>query len=470
MSSRVRIVIVEIARRVPTLLVLAGLAAAGVWGHHHGWKVPAFASLWKAEKEKPEKPRDDDDDRKDPGAVVLASDDAARDAGLEHEPVRRLSLAEFVEAPAVLDFKHSRYAQLAPRAGGTAWRVLASSGAAVRKGDVLALISSPDLGAAKAEFLTAHIQYEIRLKTLQRLQQIGDAVPERQVREAELSLREGKVRLVNAQQALANLSLPLRLKDLENMTDAQIADRVRMLGLPSYLAGEEEMPGNLLPLIAPFDGLVIRQNIVVGEVVSPRQPAFTLADVSRLWVQMDVRLEDVGRLALNQETSFQANSTGQSASGQLIWISAEVDPKTRTVRARAEVENAHGQLRPATFGKARVQVARNAAALTVPDSALQWDGTGHRVFVRVNQRTFDPRVALVAARETGRTELLDARLLLGASLVGSLATNLGPLPAVAALPANARLFQAVRSGEEVVTTGSHVLKSEMLKHRIGGED
>jgi cobalt-zinc-cadmium efflux system membrane fusion protein len=471
MFSRVRTVLVEIARRVPTLLVLVGLAAAGIWGHHHGWKIPSFASLWKTEKEKTEKSRsDDDDDHKNPGSVVLASDDAAHDAGLEHEPVRRLALAEYVEAPAVLDFKHSRHAQLAPRASGIAWRVMASSGNIVKKGDVLALISAPDLGTAKAEFLTAHIQYEIRLKTLQRLQGIGDAVPDRQIHEAELSLREAKVRLVNAQQALANLSLPVRLKDLENMTDAQIADRVRLLGLPSYLAGEEEMPGNLLPLIAPFDGLVIRQNIVVGEVVSPTHSVFTVADVGRLWVQMDVRLEDVGRLALHQETSFQANSTGQNVTGELIWISAEVDPKTRTVRARAEVHNADGRLRPATFGKARVQVSRNVAALTVPDSALQWDGTSHRVFVRINDKTYDPRVALVAAREAGRTKLLDTRMLLGASLAGSFATNLGPLPALAALPASSRLLQDVRAGEKVVTTGSHVLKSEMLKHRIGGED
>jgi cobalt-zinc-cadmium efflux system membrane fusion protein len=473
MSSRVRTVLVEIARRVPTLLVLAGLAAVGIWGHNNDWKIPAFAALFKKdddESEKSEKSEKPDDDDRPPGAIVLASDDAARDAGLENEPARRESVAEYVEAPAVLDFKHSKYAQLAPRASGSAWRVLVSSGAVVKKGDLLALVSAPDLGTAKAEFLNAQIQYEIRLKTLQRLRAIGDSVPERQLREAELNLREGKVRLVNAQQALSNLSLPLRLKDLENLTDAQIADKVRMLGLPSYLAGEDDLPGNLLPLIAPFDGLVIRQNIVVGEVVGPTQSAFTVADVSKLWVQMDVRLEDAGRLGLRHETVFEAASTGQSASGEIIWISAEVDPKTRTVRARAEVNNPHGELRPATFGKARVRVSRTPNALTVPDSALQWDGTGNRVFVRIDDRTYEPRVALVKAREAGRTSLLDSRLLLGPALAGSFATNLGLLPGLATLPVNQRLFREVQSGEQVVTIGSHVLKSEMLKSRIGGED
>jgi cobalt-zinc-cadmium efflux system membrane fusion protein len=470
MASRVRSGLFEIARRVPTLLVLAGLAALGILGHHHDWKIPAFASLWKSEKDMPEKTEKSDDDSREPGSVVLASDDTARDAGLEHEPARRQPLAEYVEAPAVLDFKHSKYAQLAPRASGTTWRVLVSTGGAVKKGDLLALIAAPDLGAAKAEFLSAHIQYEIRLNTLQRLQRIGDAVPDRQIRDAELALREARVRLVNAQQALVNLSLPLRLKDMENLNDTQISDKVRMLGLPSYLAGEDDLPGNLLPLIAPFDGLVIRQNIVVGEVVSPSHPAFTVADVSRLWVQMDVRLEDVGRLGLRHETIFEANSTGQSAMGEVTWISAEVDPKTRTVRARAEVDNPHGALRPATFGRARVRVAHNNSALTVPASAIQWDGTSQRVFVQIDEKTYQPRVALVKAHQAGRTELLDSRVLLGPALAGSFATNLGLLPGLAALPASERAFQHVRAGEKVVTTGSHVLKSEMLKSRIGGED
>jgi cobalt-zinc-cadmium efflux system membrane fusion protein len=468
MSFRIRTVLLAIARQVPTLLVLGGLAAAGILGHHYDWKIPAFSS--KKDEGNTPKAEKSDDGGKEPGAVVLASDDAARDVGLEQEPARRESLAEYVEAPATLAFVQMKYAQLAPRASGTAWRVLSAAGARAKKGDLLALIAAPDLGVAKSEFLNAHIQYEIRLKTLQRLQRIEDAVPDRQIQEAELALREARVRLVNARQALVNLSLPLRLKDLDNLSDTQIADKVQMLGLPSYLASEEHLPGNLLPLIAPFDGLVIRQNIVVGEMANPQQPAIVIADVSRLWVQLDVRLEDVARLGLGQEVVFEANSTGQTAAGELTWISAEVDPKTRTVRARAEVSNADGRLRPATFGKARVQVARSTAALTVPDNALQWDGTSQRVFVRINEKTYAPRVALVKAREAGRAELIDSRVLLGPALAGGFGTNLGPLPALAALPASRCLLLDVQAGDEVVTTGSHVLKSEMLKHRIGGED
>ncbi len=404
MSSRIRIVLVEIARQIPTLLVLGGLFAIGFWGANNNWKLPELPAWWKKADDKSAKSASSDDEdggkdeKKDPnGPLVLTSDDAAQNAGLEHASANRQTLVQYVEAPAVLDFKHSRHAQLAPRATGTAWRVLVSSGMAIKKGDLLALIASPDLGIAKAEFLSANIQFEIRGKTLARLHSVGEAVPDRQIREAELAVREAKVRLVNAQEALVNLSLPLRLKDLETQSDELIARKIRMLGLPSYLAGEEDLPGNLLPIVAPFDGTVIRVHMVVGEVVSPTQPVVVVADVSRLWIQIDVRLEDVGRLALGQDVVFHTHSTSQSVSGKLTWISAEVDPRTRTVRARAEVDNTKGQLRPATFGKAKILVAQNSAALTVPDSSLQFfDGT-HRVFVRLDEKTYDPRIALLGA-------------------------------------------------------------------------
>ncbi len=487
MFANVRTVLVEIARQAPTVLVLGALAAAGFWGHTHHWKLPSFASLTGKEGEKSEKTAGDDDAKAAP-LVVLASDEAADKAGLEHAPVRTESVKEDVEAPAVLDFVHGKYVQLAPRASGTAWDVSVSEGENVEEGKTLALIAAPELGSAKAEFLSAHIQYEVRLKTLQRLQNIGDAVPDRQVREAELYLREAKVRLVNGQQALVNLSLKLHLKDLENLTDTDIARKVRELGLEKYLrykrdklglstypVSEEDLPGNLLPVDAPFKGRVIRRNIVTGEVVSPQQPAFVIADLSKLWVQMDLRLEDVGRLArdLGQEVVFQAKATQQSATGKLIWISAEVDPKTRTVRARAEIDNPGERFRPATFGKARIVVSRKDKALTVLNSALQWTDGSHRVFVRLNDKTYDPRLAVVGAQKEDRSELLDARMLQGPALAGSFAITLGPLPwlpGLAALPTTRRLLQDVRAGEHVVTTGSHVIMSEMLKHRIGGEE
>jgi cobalt-zinc-cadmium efflux system membrane fusion protein len=477
MSSRARVVASWLLGQAPTLVVLCGLAAVGFWGAANKWELPSLSSLWGGKDKDKDKPDPkDDDDKKDPASVTL-DDDGAERAGLEHAPAREQPLDHYVEAPAVLAFDHIRHAEIASPAAGTVWRVLQHEGSAVKKGDLLGLIAAPDVGTAKAEFLNAWIGHEVKLKTLQRLQGAGDAIPERQVREAELVLREAKVRLVNAQMALVNVGLPLHLENLRSLSDEQVARKVRLLGLhrgplsspkPVWgLTSEEDLPGNLLPLVAPFDGLVIRCEAHVGEGVVLAKPVFIVSDVHRLSVMMDIRQEDAPRLALHQKVIFRANVTGQTVSGDLHWISAQVDPKTRTVRARAEIDNPDGTLRPATFGRARILVRSEKAALTVPDDALQWDRGSYRVFVRVKDNVYDPRVALRGQRSGGQTQLLDARTLQAASLLGSFAGVQGPLPGFVALPVTRRVLREVRAGDRVVTTGSQTLQSELVKHRIG---
>lgn len=450
--------------RVPTVVVLAALAGVGWWGAVCDWKpsrmLPGLFREPSAEKKKPaEEP---DNPASSPGAIVLDSEQSGERAGLDSDAARREAVALFVEAPAVLAFDQTRYAHLSPRAAGTAYRVSHSAGDAVKVGDVLALVASREVSKAKADFLSAMVQYEIKDRTLARAQAASGSLPERQLRDAQLAVRESRVQLVNAQQALLSLGLPLKLSEVHGQPDDAVAAKLRGLGLPAAMTGGEDAPANLLPLAAPIDGLVIRRDLVVGEAAGPDKVAFVVANVGRLWLQMDVRLEDIDRLALGQSVTFEG-ATGQLAEGSLKWVSAEVDPKTRTVKARAEVYNLAGRLRPGTFGKARVVVQSNGG-VTVPTGAIQWDGHGPRVFVRRDGRTFEPRLALPGASAAGRTELLDPRLLLAAGLAGS------PLTALTWVPAAGGALVPVAPGEKVVTTGSHVLKSEMLKSRIGGDD
>jgi RND family efflux transporter MFP subunit len=231
---------------------------------------------------------------------------------------------------------------------------------------------------------------------------------------------------------------------------------------------DEELPATLVPLVASFDGLILRRDVVVGEVVTPAQPQFTLADTRRLWLLLDVRLEDAGFLKPRQPVTFRADATSEEVKGHLDWVSAEVDAKTRTVRARATIDNAEGKWRPGAFGSARITVSRTPYACVVPDAALQRDGKVHRVFVRQDATTYEPRLVLPGRRWAGSVQLLDARALTGASVVAWGAAH--PLVAACTLRAADAAFAGVRPGEVVVTTGSHVLNSELLKSRIGGED
>jgi cobalt-zinc-cadmium efflux system membrane fusion protein len=304
---------------------------------------------------------------------------------------------------------------------------------------VLASVSSAEVARLKTDLQQALLQAEVRHRSLQMLQTIAGSSPERQIREAEMLEREARVRLSGDQQALLNLGLPLRVEELTGLRDEEVSRRLARLGLPDEIvarAGPARLPADLLPMYAPFDGLVIHHEAVLGEVVTTTQPQFTVADVSTLMVLLNLRVEDANRVAKGQEVAFRADGAAYEARGPLDWVSAEVDEKTRTVRARATVPNPDGRLRPRTFGTGRVLVKPIPHAVAVPDAAIQWEAGKAMVFVRQSATEYLPRVVTLGARQDGYTQVLTG----------------------------------VQPGEEVVTTGSHVLRSEMNSDRIAGGD
>jgi cobalt-zinc-cadmium efflux system membrane fusion protein len=110
-----------------------------------------------------------------------------------------------------------------------------------------------------------------------------------------------------------------------------------------------------------------------------------------------------------------------------------MDTKTRTLQVRAEVENPGGGLRVNSFGTARIRVRESPRATVLPQEAIQWEGCCYVVFVRESPTVFRVRKVRLGTRLGSEREVLA-----GASL-----------------------------GEVVVSAGSAVLKSEILKHRLG---
>jgi cobalt-zinc-cadmium efflux system membrane fusion protein len=361
-------------------------------------------------------------------------------AGLVTEPVVVRRLPEHVTAFGNLAFDHNQFAHLAPRAPGVVWRVLKSVGERVQGGDVLALVEAAEVGKTKADLLQAFVQADLREKALQAMKGAAGAVPERSLREGEAALREARIRLLNDQQTLLNLGLAVRLADLAGLSEDQLVRKLRHLGVPPAVVdreGPDTGTANLLPVTAPFAGLIIRGSAVQGENVGPGQPIFSVAATDPLWALLDFRPEDAARLRLGMPVEFQpAGQEGSPAVGALTLISAEADPKTRTVRARAVVRNPDGRFRPNSFGNGRILIRERPEAVIVPFDAVQSDGGEHLVFVRLSATEYQARRI-----ETGISD--------GKGI---------------------EVVKGLQPGEVVVTTGSHALRSEIRRDRIGTED
>jgi cobalt-zinc-cadmium efflux system membrane fusion protein len=446
----------------PGILVLVALGSIFYYGHRTGWKGPKFAALLAGQTADSKQDDAGADDAEAPSSVkVIAPDKASTSpdvyafdgtllrfssadevarVGIQVDAALEKALAATVTAPGEIGYDQTRVSRLSVPVSGKAWRVDREIGDRVKKGDVLALIESPKVGEAKAEFLQSLAQLHLKMVALKSLQTAGGAVAERQIDEAQAERQAARARMFSAEQALANLGLPLDMKELSQLDEDQMAARVRFLGLPEAVIRTLE-PGkttaNLIPILSPLDGVVTERQVVSGEVVDSTKSLFVVADLSRVWITLDVGQEDAHEVGIDQPvTFFPDGHPGEEIRGKVSWVSTTVDEKTRTMPVRAAVDNPGEHFRAHTFGTARITIRAQPRAVMVPSEAVQRDGRSYFVFVKVADTDFQVRQIRYGVRGSKHTEVR----------VG------------------------LRPGEEVVTKGSHVLKSELLRGQLGDND
>jgi cobalt-zinc-cadmium efflux system membrane fusion protein len=440
--------------QVPTVVVLAALGGIGYVGYATDWTVPKFSALWTPEEPKTDEPviklvpnkelhQHADPCMREFQKLEIRFPDAEwiAKAGLQFAPVATRSMAQYVTATGTVNYNQNQIAHLSSPVQGNTKRVEKHLGDRVKKGDVLALVQSADVGRAKADFKS----YLVQVKTLERrfasIEAHADSVSPADRLNVRAALDLAKINLFNAQQALLNLGLPVRIDEMKQFSEQDVAERVATLGLDavrnhSALGSTIE---NLIPLTAPFDGEVVDRDIVEGEVVGPTKPVqFTVADLSTMWILLDVREEDREAVRQDQPVVFHVDGTAkQPVAGKVNWISPEMDPKTRTLRVRVEVENPERRLLVRSFGTGRILVRSLADTLAVPDNAIQHKDDCRMVFVRlVDGKSFQTRLVKLGIHSDGHTQILEG----------------------------------VAAGEEVVTVGSHALKAEILRNLIAGDD
>ncbi|HJT77470.1 MAG TPA: efflux RND transporter periplasmic adaptor subunit, partial [Gemmataceae bacterium] len=317
--------------------------------------------------------------------IQFNSEDVLNRLGIDVKPVTQAPVAEFVTAPGEIVYDPTRVARLSARVPGTVWRVTKQVGDRVKAGEVLALIDAAAVGKAKAEFQQALVEEELRTKTLANLKESEGVVPGKTVQEAEAALQEAQVRLLTAEQALANLGLPIDAADVRKLAPAELARRMQFLGLPETLAKSlagETASSNLIAVAAPLEGEVVARTAVAGEAAEPTKALFTVADTRRMRLNLRVRLEDAGKIAIGQTVRFRHEGHTDGDAGTVAWVSPSADEKTRTVPVRVDLPNASGRHHANTFGTAQVVLREESKAVVVPSDAVHWEGDCNVVFVQ----------------------------------------------------------------------------------------
>jgi cobalt-zinc-cadmium efflux system membrane fusion protein len=352
--------------------------------------------------------------------VRLASADLAGDIGLKTAPVTEEEHAHQLTANAETAYDANCYAEINPRVAGYLREARVDLGQVVKAGEVIAVIDSAEVSTAKTQYLSAHAAYKLAEDTYKRIKALtaANAVALKEEIATRTAMNQAQSNLWNAEQRLRNFRF-------DDAAHARI------------LQTNDTRP--LLEITSPIAGSVVFRHAVLGEAIEPTAKLYTVADTSKMWLWIDVYERDLAKVRQGQAVTFAVSgmtsgSEEASYTGRITWVGAEVDEKTRTTKVRAEIPNPDGTLRAHQFGKARIRIEEPHKALTVAKAAIQRYENADLVFLTQKGGAYRPQ--RVKTRPIGRGDILE-------------------------------VTWGLKPGQEVVTDGSFLLKTEIMKGSIG---
>ena len=171
--------------------------------------------------------------------------------------------------------------------------------------------------------------------------------------------------------------------------------RLRLLGVPDDEVARlerERTASSRMALRSPVTGTVLERNLVEGQYVEADMPLFTVADLSHVWVLVDLYEMDLGRVKVGDRARFTADGLpGRTFDAKIDFIYPTISNETRTLKARLALDNRDGLLRPGMYGRVEVSTGRGHAALVIPAEAVVNTGEISYVFLARGGGRFEPR-------------------------------------------------------------------------------
>ena len=252
--------------------------------------------------------------------------------------------------PAEISLNSDTVAHIVPRLSGVVRSVHKNLGDKVQAGDVLAVISSRELADCKASYLGATEKLNLAQTMFEREKSLWEKkiTAEQDYLNAKRDLADAKIEIRSAEQKLHALGFSEDyLKNLPNQPDE------------SFIIFE---------IKAPISGTIIEKHVTLGEMLKDDSETFVVADLSNVWVKVNVHQKDLPKVKCNQKAVVKTDHT--KAEGVVSYISSVLDENTRTALARIVVPNPDGMWRPGTFATASIYVDQIDCDIVVPKDAI----------------------------------------------------------------------------------------------------
>ncbi|MBN0979964.1 efflux RND transporter periplasmic adaptor subunit [Pseudomonas hygromyciniae] len=341
-----------------------------------------------------------EEEEEEEGVLVL-NEQQIQAAGIQLAKAQPRQISTLLSLPGEVRFDEDRTSHIVPRAAGVVESVKVNLGQKVKQGELLAVIASQQISDQRSELAASQRRVELARTTFQRERQLWqDKISaEQDYLLARQTLQEAEIALNNARQ------------------------KMNALSGSAVLAG-----GNRYELRAPFAGVVVEKHLGVGEVVSETSAAFTLSDLSQVWVTFGVFPKDLNKVQVGRPVKVSSAEMGTEVMGAVAYVGNLLGEQTRTATVRVSVANPDDSWRPGLFVAVQVATDSYPAAVTVPVDAIQTVEDKPSLFVRTAEG-FVTRHVELGVSENGFVEVR----------------------------------QGLEAGAEVATVGSFVLKSELGK-------
>jgi len=364
-------------------------------------------------KEQKEK-KEGQESHKEPGIVKMTAE-MQKQNGVIVTSAKKQRLGGIISVTGKIEANADRIAHVSPRISGKIVSVRASLGDSVSAGQALATLDSVELGEALGRYHQSKTKLALAQSNMDRIKNLVE-------------------KKIAARKDILQAETDYRIAQTELHTDEE---RLSLYGVSiSNLKGDDHKKP-LLPVRSPIGGVITGKHAIVGELSDPSKSLYSVADLSSVWVMVDINEKDLAKVHKGQAATVTVGAFPDlKLKGRITYIADLLDETTRTVKARIEVANPGRKLKPEMFASVELTLPADAeAVLSVPEEALQ-DVDGNKVIFVVDDKgvEFEPRKVKPGRTAGGMVEIVSG----------------------------------LKEGERYAIKGAFILKSELKKGELEG--
>jgi len=297
-------------------------------------------------------------------------------------------VSDILRVAGQIDFDEQALTRIGASVTGRVTQINAQLGNEVKKGDTLALINSSELSNSQLAYLKARSEKEFHRRTVQRAKTLFEADV---ISAAELQRRESEYEVASAQTRAAQ-------------------DQLRVLGVNFKAMEELATTGaidSVASVMATIKGVVVERKVTTGQVVQPADVLFTVADLSRVWAVAQVPEQQVAQVKVGQSVRIEVPALeNEKLIGKLIYVGQTVNPESRTVLVRTELENTSGRLKPSMLASMLIE-ATPTKRVVVPITAIVREQDTDYVFIEEKPGSFRLKPVRLSSEHNGQRVVLD---------------------------------------------------------------